>query len=156
MDSPREKWANLFLNAHNKWQFFDENYHVYFKHSGENGPGKKTYWMCEHPGCKRLAIVQDDKIIHTPEHHHRSNQYRLDARLAELAAIEKAGEDLTIKPSIIIDELKGRLCDRGRVCLNTDKSIIRRIRKRRAEVKKAAKAVNLQTQPDIPDGSSAI
>ena len=155
MDSAREKMAMYFKNSHNKLQLIDEDNHVYTRHSGQDGPGKRVYWLCEHPRCKRIAIVEDDEIIHTPEHRHPSNKLRLEARLCELRAIEKAGENLTIKPSEIIDELK-RLHISVRQFLKPRESILRRIRKKRAAVRKAAKAVVHQTQPDVSDVSSPV
>ena len=147
MCSEREKWATYFKNSHNKFQLIDEDYHVYTRHGGENGPGKKTYWLCDHPRCSSMAIVQDDKIIRTPDHSHQSNKLKLEARLCELRAVERAGEDLSIKPSQIIDELR-KVPDNVRAFLKSDTSIHRRIRRRRAAVRKAAEAA-LQTQPNL-------
>ena len=155
MDSEREKMAMYFKNSHNKFQLIDEDNHVYTRHSGKDGPGKRVYWLCEHPRCKRIAIVQDDKFIHTPEHPHPSNKLRLEARLCEFRAIEKAGKNLTTKASEIVDELK-RLHISVRQFLRPRESILRRIGKKRAAVRKAAKAVAHQPQPDVSDVSSTV
>jgi len=155
MDSSREKMAIYFKNARDNLQLIDDNNHVYTRQSGLHGPGKRVYWLCEHPRCKKIAIVQDDKIIHIPEHPHPSNKLRLEARLCELRVIEKAGENLTIKPSEIIGELK-RLHVSVRQFLKPYESILRRIRKKRAAVRKAAKVVAHQPQPDVSDVSSTV
>jgi hypothetical protein len=155
MDSPREKWAIYFKNSRDSWQLIDENNHVYFRHSGETDPGKRSYWLCEDQRCKAMAIVQDDKLVHTPGHTHHSNEERLEARLCELRVIEKAGKNLTLKPSKVVNELN-RLPVSVKQYLKSQESILRRIRKRRAAVRKSARAVGNQTPPEISEGSSTV
>lgn len=157
MDSPKEKWAIYFKNPRDSLQLIDENNHVYFRHSGKTAPGNRSYWLCENKRCKAMAIVQDDKLVHTPGHTHPSNEDKLEARLCELRVIEKAGENLTIKPSEIIKELdRLPLPWSVKQCLKSQESILRRIRKRRAAVRKSAKAVGNQTLPEIRKSAKAV
>ena len=136
--------ARYFKNRRGNLQLIDPNGYIMVRNNGKQGPGQRVYYCCSEykKGCKARAIVQDNLVVNMPVLHNHLRDSKVDVKLAELSAVEKA-ENLKIKPREILKELKG-LPRHVRRELCPQKHLLRRIKRRRMKVKKEAKSKDVE------------